>query len=269
MKAPDAWLDLAARACSHAGLDSRRLAVEAVDHGKSGAEVLLLDGSAPAVLKAVRATERAAAASLARETESMVWLAGRARAPKVYWSGVLGEWRVLLSERLPGGPASHLPAAQAEEGLVRVVHALAALHAMSVTDCPFDQRLDVKLAAARERVETGVITPDDFTGRNRGQDPREMFRRLEARIPLRQDLVVTHGDASLPNFLVPPDGEVGLVDLALLGVADRWHDLALFLRSAARNFPQVDAVAILKDHYPLARIDPRRREFYRRLDEFA
>ena len=269
MKDLDAWLDLAARACTLAGLDSGRLTLDAVDHGKSGAQVLQLEGSASTVLKAVRAADQRAAESLAREAEAMVWLAGPTRTPKVYWSGAIGDWRVLLAERLPGRPASHLSASEAEDGLARVVHALAALHARPMEDCPFDQRLNVKLAAARERVGAGAITPDDFGGRNRGQDPHDMFRRLQARIPLGEDLVLTHGDASLPNFIVPPAGEVGLVDLALFGVADRWHDLALFLRSAAHNFPEIDAVAILKDHYPLAQIDQRRREFYRRLDEFA
>jgi aminoglycoside phosphotransferase len=269
MKAMDAWLDLAERACALGGLAHEGLTVEAVGHGKSGAQVLRLDGAAPGILKAVPATDNVAVASLAREAQAMAWLAGRARTPRTYWSGELEGWRVLLTERLPGRPASHIPVAEAEGALARVAGALAALHAKPLADCPFDQRLPVKFAAARERLDAGLITPDDFGGRNRGQDPKDLFRRLEARIPLSEDLVLTHGDASLPNFIVPSEGEVGFVDLALLGVADRWHDLALFLRSAAHNFPQVDAVAILKASYPLARIDQRRREFYRRLDEFA
>ncbi|HSZ50017.1 MAG TPA: APH(3') family aminoglycoside O-phosphotransferase [Caulobacteraceae bacterium] len=265
----DAWLDLAERACALGGLAREGLAVQPVDHGKSGAQVLRLDGAAPAILKAVPATDDGAVASLAREAQAMTWLAGRARTPRTYWSGELEGWRVLLTERLPGRPASHLPAAEAEGALARVAGALAALHAKPLADCPFDQRLSTKLAAAHTRLDAGLITPEDFDGRNRGQDPKAMFRRLEARIPLSEDLVLTHGDASLPNFIVPSEGQVGLVDLALFGVADRWHDLALFLRSSARNFPQVDAVAILKASYPLARIDQRRRKFYRLLDEFA
>jgi aminoglycoside 3'-phosphotransferase II len=267
METMDAWLDLAARVCALGGLARESLVVEAVDHGRSGAQVLRLDGAAPAILKAVPAEERMA--SLAREAEVMAWLDGRARAPKVYWSGVLEGWRILLTECLPGRPASHIPAAEAQGALSRVVRALAALHVTPVADCPFDQRLAVKLAAARGRLEAGLITPDDFAGRNRGQDPWVMFSRLEARTPRSEDLVLTHGDASLPNFIVPAEGEVGLVDLALCGVADRWQDLALFLRSAAHNFPQIDAVAILKASYPLAHIDLSRREFYRLLDEFA
>ncbi|HEY2048948.1 MAG TPA: aminoglycoside 3'-phosphotransferase [Caulobacteraceae bacterium] len=269
MEATSAWLDLAERACALGGLASKGLTVEAVDHGRSGAQVLRLDGAAPAILKAVPATKQTAVASLTREAEVIAWLSERACVPKAYWSGELDGWQVLLTERLPGLPASHIPSAEAPGALARVVRALAALHATPRGECPFDQRLPVKLAGAREKVETGVITPDDFAGRNRGQDPWLMLRRLEARTPRREDLVLTHGDASLPNFIVPSDGKVGLVDLALFGVADRWHDLALFLRSAARNFPEVDAVAILKTNYPLAHIDERRREFYRLLDEFA
>jgi aminoglycoside phosphotransferase len=269
MEAANAWVGLAERACALAGLAGEGLTVEAVDHGRSGAQVLRLDGAAPAVLKAVRVTDTVAVASLAREAQVMAWLVGRARAPKAYWSGELEGWSVLLTERVPGRPASHIPAAEAAGALARVAGALAALHARPLADCPFDQRLSTKLAAVRARLDAGLITPEDFGGRNQGEDPWVMFGRLQARTPRSEDLVLTHGDASLPNFIVPVEGEVGFVDVALLGVADRWHDLALFLRSAAHNFPHVDAVAILKASYPLARIDQRRREFYRLLDEFA
>ena len=45
------------------------------------------------------------------------------------------------------------------------------------------------------------------------------------------DLVVCHGDACNPNFLLADDGNfTGYVDLGGLGVADRWADLAVASR---------------------------------------
>jgi len=46
--------------------------------------------------------------------------------------------------------------------------------------------------------------------------------------PSSKDRVVCHGDPCVPNTLMNTQGEfVGLVDLARLGVADRWSDLAI------------------------------------------
>ena len=56
--------------------------------------------------------------------------------------------------------------------------------------------------------------------------------------PLRgdEDLVVCHGDACNPNWLLGADlGFVGTVDLGNLGVADRWADIAPAVQSLAWN----------------------------------
>lgn len=50
-------------------------------------------------------------------------------------------------------------------------------------------------------------------------------------------LVVCHGDACAPNFLIADDGRPGgYVDLGSLGVADRWADLAVASMSLHWNY---------------------------------
>jgi kanamycin kinase len=50
-------------------------------------------------------------------------------------------------------------------------------------------------------------------------------------------LVVCHGDACAPNTLLGADGRyLALVDMAALGVADRWADLAIGSWSLHWNF---------------------------------
>ena len=52
-----------------------------------------------------------------------------------------------------------------------------------------------------------------------------------------EDLVVCHGDACNPNFILDADGaSLGYVDLGLCGVADRWADLAPALISLGWNY---------------------------------
>lgn len=70
------------------------------------------------------------------------------------------------------------------------------------------------------------------------------------------------------NFIWSPGQPVTLLDLGRFGLADRYQDLAVFLRSAKRNHHHIDAPALLREHYPLAEVDERACEFYWLLDEF-
>ncbi len=54
------------------------------------------------------------------------------------------------------------------------------------------------------------------------------------------DLVVCHGDAANPNWVLNAQGEgIGAIDVGACGVGDRWYDLADAIRSLARNFATV------------------------------
>ncbi|MCW5951317.1 MAG: aminoglycoside 3'-phosphotransferase [Propionibacteriaceae bacterium] len=78
------------------------------------------------------------------------------------------------------------------------------------------------------------------------------------------DLVICHGDACNPNFLLDSAGRcVGYVDLGRLGVADRWADLAPALLSLGWNFGP-DWEGAFLDGYGIAP-DPAKLEFYTRL----
>jgi kanamycin kinase len=56
-------------------------------------------------------------------------------------------------------------------------------------------------------------------------------------VPPVEQLVVCHGDACAPNFLIDASGAPGgYVDLGSLGVADRWADLAVASMSLHWNF---------------------------------
>jgi kanamycin kinase len=58
-----------------------------------------------------------------------------------------------------------------------------------------------------------------------------------ADIPPVDKLVVCHGDTCAPNTLIDEDGNCsGHVDLDLLGVADRWADLAVATWSTTWNY---------------------------------
>jgi aminoglycoside phosphotransferase len=99
-----------------------------------------------------------------------------------------------------------------------------------------------------------------------------VLHELLAAAPIEEDLVLTHGDFCLPNVIIRPHAAgaprvAGLVDCGRAGVADRYQDIALGLRSIAYNFGG-GAVPAFLEAYGLRRVDQAEVDFIWLLDEF-
>lgn len=250
-----------------AGVDPAGLTGQRQDHGKSGDLVFRLDSPIAAFAKIAAADRRISRREMAREIAVLAWLDGRKGAPRLLWSGQIEGGPALLIQALDGAALHDLKDEAAGIGAVAAIQALASLHALPIADCPFDERLAIKLAEARSRIDGGELMPDDFDPERKGRTAEDVWTQLMARRPADEDLVVTHGDASWPNFIIQADGTAGLIDLGRAGVADRYQDLAIFLRSGRRNAPHLDLPALIAEHYPLPDPDAAKLEFYRILDE--
>ena len=125
--------------------------------------------------------------------------------------------------------ATATEAARTSGRLLRAFH-----DALAPASCPFDARLDVRLAAAERRVAEGRVDADDFEPEHAGRSPEDLLDELVRTRPKDEDLVVTHGDWCFPNIVVGPDSW-GTVDLAGLGVGCRWYDLGIGARSTGHN----------------------------------
>jgi kanamycin kinase len=178
---------------------------------------------------------------LARESERLRWAAPFTSVPRALGEGADGAGRWLHTAALPGTTAvAPRWIAAPRRAVVGIARGLRAMHdALPVAACPFGWGVPERLAPLADPAAVGEPPPIDR-------------------------LVVCHGDPCAPNTLLDDEGGwTGHVDLAALGVADRWADLAVASESLTWNYgPGWDATFFAA--YGVAP-DPARIAFYRRL----
>jgi aminoglycoside phosphotransferase len=192
--------------------------------------------------------------SLADEKDRLAWLQDRLPVPRVQLFVQDEQLDYLLISEIPGIDTSDKMYSNDLPSMVRLLgEGMRMLHSVPIASCPFDETLDVKMAQARQRAHAGFA-------------PLELLAELEAKRPQNEDLVLTHGDYCLPNILLH-NGEVsGFIDLGRAGVADRYQDLALAVRSLAYNFGEGWATPLFAAYG----IEPDwpKLEFYTLMDDF-
>jgi kanamycin kinase len=183
--------------------------------------------------------------SLAAEARRMRWLSGRHPAPVVLNYQVDGDVELLVTAALPGLSAvDPVWVARPNDAIRAIADGLRTLHALPVSDCPFDWGVGARVANAA----------------GSGMAARSELRRA----PAIDRLVVCHGDACAPNTLLTDDGHfLASVDLGRLGVADRWADLAVATMSLGWNYQDFDE-RVFWDAYGIMP-DPDRIAYYRAL----
>lgn len=153
------------------------------------------------------------------EAERMRWAAQWARVPRVIEQDQDDAHEWLVTMAIPGDSAI-APRWIAEPATaVRAIgEGLRMLHeALPVEECPWEWSVGVRIDNAETR---GIRLPV----------------LLRSAPPIDQ-LVVCHGDACAPNTILDDRGApVAHVDLAALGIADRWADIAVASMSTEWNF---------------------------------
>lgn len=205
---------------------------------------------------------------LVDEMARLRWLGGYLPVPPLHSFGLEAGGGWMLTGRLPGRTAYQLleedPAA-APVLAESLAGFLRRLHAIPVERCPFNADHALRLAAAKDRMDAGLVEEDDFDEARLGKSAEDVWDEMLAAMPAAFDRVVTHGDFSLDNLLVLDGAVIGCIDLGRVGIADPWQDLAILWHSLA-EFGE-DAAAAMLQAYGIA-LDPARLDFHLRLDEF-
>ncbi len=235
--------------------------------GESLADTFRLErDGAPALY--LKISPQSARNDLLAEKERLDWLQGRLPVPDVLRYAVDGQSEYLLLTALAGGNAASLAAVEPPERIATLLATgLRTIHALPVEQCPFDMMLDREIEEARRNIALGLVDEADFDDIRLGRSATDLFQELLTTRPSTEDLVFTHGDYCLPNIIVDGQDLGGFVDLGRAGVADRYKDIALALRSLERNTGQ-DLTTAFFEAYGLPGPDTERVDYYKLLDEF-
>lgn len=199
--------------------------------GESDSTVLLFDSF---VLKIERIN-----ASSVREVEALRWLDKKLPVPRIIEFAQENGFNYILMSRLEGAMACDCFHAENTDDLVAALaDGLKKLWRIDISDCPLDSSLAQKLAQAKRNIKNGLVDADDFEPNTIGPDGFSDIDALYDYLLTHQpdaDLVFTHGDYCLPNLFIEKGKTVGFLDLGKAGIADRWQDIALCVRSLHHN----------------------------------
>ncbi|MFC0472225.1 APH(3') family aminoglycoside O-phosphotransferase [Halalkalibacter kiskunsagensis] len=206
--------------------------------------------------------------NLYHEKEKIEWLQGKLSVPEVLYYDKDEVNEYLLVTEIKGINASD----KSYEANIHLLMELLALglktlHRLSIENCPFNQKLDIKIEEAKRRVENGLVDEEDFDEIRIGLKARDLYKELILNKPQNEDLVFTHGDYCLPNIIIDQGKVSGFIDLGRAGVSDRYQDLALAIRSITYNFGEEYIPFFLKE-YGYKELDETKISYYQLMDEF-
>ena len=208
------------------------------------------------------------------EHRMMTWLQGKLPVPKVLASIAQDGLNYLLTSRLNGHMACATIQLQEREQLIRLL--VKGMHKMwhiDITDCPVRNDVSNKLRQAKERIEQNRLDNDDWDApwlsEIGAQDPETLYKWLSEHRPEQEDWVFSHGDYCLPNVFFEEENITGFVDLGRSGIADKWQDIALCLRSLQYNLNCSDTQTLEREFFAELGLEPDydRLRYYLLLDE--
>lgn len=201
--------------------------------GMSGSRVYIYDRF---VLKIHEKKDRI----LVKEKDTLLWLKNRLPVPEVICYKEMKTYAYLLMSKLDGVMTCDPSVLDKPYDMISMLaKGLKMLWKIDIKDCPFDSTLKEKLNICQKNVEEDDVdisqAEDDTYGENGFKDPYELLDWLKNNQP-EEELVFSHSDYCLPNVLVKDNKITGFIDFDRAGIACKWADISLCVRSIYHNF---------------------------------
>ncbi len=206
--------------------------------------------------------------SLENDYLNYKWLEGKVPVPEIVFYEKLEECELLCMSELQGKTLEDYFDKQGErENVIKYANSLKRLHSLKIDNCALAQSLDARLSKAKYNLENGLINIAELQPENQNYNLDELFAKLLSIKPSSHELVFTHGDYCFDNIIYDNDNLSGFIDLGNGGVADKYQDIALAIRSIKDDFNS-ELVNLFYEEYGLIEVNKDKLEFYTLLDEF-
>lgn len=199
--------------------------------GRSDAVILIFDEM---VLKIEKVSSKSD-----KEYSAISWLQGRLPVPEIMKFVQSEGYNYILMSRLSGEMScSEKNLQDINKLVIALADGLKMLWNVDINNCPFMNNLDAILKIAKYNIDNNLVDIDDFNDDTLGEDGfkdvDDLYDFLLSNKP-EEDCVFTHGDYCLPNVFMENGSVSGFLDLGKAGIADRWQDIALCVRSLKYN----------------------------------
>lgn len=201
------------------------------------------------------------------------WLYNKAKLPKVFYYDATLQTEYMLYSEIEGNVAS---SGNIIRSIIKnpnffiknIARALRNLHDININNCDIAQTLDIKLRKAKRRIEGDLVEEWNFETENKNKSPKQIYNELLQLRP-EEDLVFTHGNFCLSNMIIGQDNSIGFVDMQRGGIADRYQDIALFIKDIKNkiNENNDDYIKIFIDEYGIDNLNTDKVKYYILLNE--
>jgi kanamycin kinase/aminoglycoside 3'-phosphotransferase-3 len=177
---------------------------------------------------------------LHKERDVMLWLKPYIPVPGVLYYHETKSHAYLLMTKLDGVMTCDQSVLDQPYQMVSLLaKGLKMLWSIPIDSCPFDATLKNKLKICKHNIDIGDVdvsqAEDDTYTKDGFKDPLDLYNYLVSH-QVDEELVFTHSDYCLPNVLVKDNRVVGFIDFDRAGIACKWADIALCIRSIYHNF---------------------------------
>lgn len=172
------------------------------------------------------------------------YLKNKSLAPEVVYFNYDGKISTLITKKLEG---DMICCDEIFDDMYHVVdlasEAIKILQSINISNCPFYNNLDIKLATAKYNIDNKLVSTKDMSeeSQKRFGSVEKLYEYLINNKIKEEKLCFSHGDLSIPNIFYKDEKITGFVDLGDSGIADIWYDIAILVKSLRRNYETDEA----------------------------
>jgi kanamycin kinase/aminoglycoside 3'-phosphotransferase-2 len=204
------------------------------------------------------------------QKQKLKWIEGKLTVPRVLYYERTSDKEYMITAEVPGcDGTTELCKKALPDVIVTIAEGLKSIHSVPIENCPYDNSLKKLLILARDSFNEGKVDSEELLRKfGDGDIEKTYIEILKLAQEVKEDLVFTHGDYSMPNVMIK-DGQIsGFLDLGGCGKADPYADLAIAEKSIIRNYGE-EYVSLFYKAYGIDSPDRKKVKLYQLLECFV